>query len=65
MRFWNDETIDRALETKSMLYEKLASYAPDEKLDSADIRDLMFILSQYGIELKALKADHKRNNRKR
>lgn len=65
MRYWNDETIDKALGVKAIAYKKLASYTPDEKLGSDDIGDLMFILRQYEAELKSIKADRKRSKTRR
>lgn len=59
MRYWNDEAISKARETKNVMYTKLANYVPDDKLNSNDIQTLMFILRQYDIELSSIQADRK------
>lgn len=59
MRLWCDEVIEEAKAKKNEMYAKLCSYVPDEKLDRDDIRNLMFILNQYGNELRIIQTERK------
>ena len=60
MRHFSINAIITAMGDEERLYKKLASYAPDDKLNRDDVRTLLFILEQYRGELESLACDRKR-----
>ena len=63
MRLYSNEAIETADENVKKLFVKLGNYAPDEKLDRDDIRNLMFILEDYQIELHRIKREREKQAR--
>ena len=54
-----------AMSDEERVYKKLASYAPDDKLDRDDVRTLLFILEQYRGELESIAYDREKAMRQR
>ena len=64
MRIFSDKAIETTMESARDLYVKLANYRPDDQLDREDISGLMFILTHYEAELRAIKRDREKATRK-
>ena len=60
MRYFTNKAIKNTMADKERLYEKLASYTPDEKLTREDIGTLLFILRQYSNELESILDDREK-----
>ena len=63
MRYWSNEGIEAAKAKSAELNVKLASLKPSDDLDRDDIRNLMFILRQYELELKTIQCERRANAR--